>query len=161
MNQMKIRALLPQDDAALASLIRKVLIEFDVPKTGTAYADPELDQMYATYQNPRMDFWVVLKGETILGGAGIAPLPKANAQVCELQKMYFDPTARGLGMGAAMMDVCLDFARQSGYKQVYLETLPQMVHAQKLYRKYGFQDLSNPMGDTGHCNCSVWMLKDL
>lgn len=161
MNQMKIRSLLPEDDSALASVIRKVLIEFNVPKTGTTYADPELDQMYATYQNPGMAYWVVVDGKTIRGGGGIAPLPKADTQVCELQKMYFDPSARGLGLGSDMMDICLEFAQQSGYQQVYLETLPQMVDAQKLYRKYNFQDLSNPMGDTGHGNCSVWMLKDL
>ena len=161
MNQMEIRPIAPSDNAELAKVIRRVLLEFDVPRTGTAYADPELDRMYETYKTSQSQYWVVVNGDQIVGGAGVAPLQEGPAEICELQKMYFDPSARGVGLGANMMRTCLDFAQKQGFKKVYLETLPQMVAAQKLYAKFDFNALPNALGNTGHCNCSVWMLKDI
>jgi putative acetyltransferase len=39
--------------------------------------------------------------------------------------------------------------------------MPYMEAAQKLYVKSGFEYLDAPMGDTGHCSCPVWMIKQL
>ena len=75
--------------------------------------------------------------------------------------MYFLPEARGIGLGKKMMYLCLQKAKEFGFKQCYLETMPYMDDARKLYRKAGFKDLSEPMGDTGHYSCQLWMLKDL
>ncbi len=50
---MKIREIHPADNAALAQVIRSVLIELGVPKEGTAYADKELDVMYEAYRSDR------------------------------------------------------------------------------------------------------------
>jgi putative acetyltransferase len=36
-----------------------------------------------------------------------------------------------------------------------------MHAAINLYKKYGFYELKAPIGNTGHCGCDVWMLKDL
>ena len=78
-----------------------------------------------------------------------------------ITEMYFMPEARGIGLGSKMMEKCLNFAKQAGFDQCYLETMPYMDDARKLYRKVGFQSIDKPMGDTGHYSCSVWMLKDL
>ena len=43
----------------------------------------------------------------------------------------------------------------------YIETMPNMISAQKLYLKKGFEYIDKPMGNTGHTACPVWMLKDL
>ena len=53
------------------------------------------------------------------------------------------------------------FAKDVGFDQCYLETMPYMDDARKLYRKFGFKSIDQAMGDTGHYSCSVWMLKDL
>ncbi|NJW54947.1 GNAT family N-acetyltransferase, partial [Salinimicrobium oceani] len=95
------------------------------------------------------------------GGAGIAPLANGDSKICELQKMYFLPAIRGKGAGAEMMHKCLNFAKQEGFEKCYLETMPYMEHAQKLYARSGFRKLEGPLGDTGHYNCSVWMIRDL
>jgi len=55
----------------------------------------------------------------------------------------------------------LNEARFFGYEQCYLETMPYMTDAQKLYKKFGFEYIDAPMGCTGHTSCPVWMLKDL
>jgi putative acetyltransferase len=156
-----IREIEQKDNPKIAEAIRTVLIEMGVPKVGTAYEDKSLDCMAESYDAPRKKYFVVAKGDVIIGGAGISPLENYDGNVCELQKMYFMPEARGKGLGSLMMKKCLTFAKESGFAQCYLETMPYMDDARKLYKKVGFNYIDHPMGDTGHYSCSVWMLKDL
>jgi len=161
MQEIIIREIKKEDDAAIAKVIRDVLIEHNVPKVGTAYADPQLDYMYEAYNKPNAVYFVVEADGRIIGGAGISHLENETADICELQKMYFLPEARGLGLGKAMMEKCLMKAKEMGYKKCYLETMPYMENAQRLYKNSGFEYISNPMGNTGHSACPVWMLRDL
>ncbi|PKP15857.1 MAG: GNAT family N-acetyltransferase [Bacteroidetes bacterium HGW-Bacteroidetes-23] len=156
-----IRPIQEADNEMIASVIRSVLIEHDVPKVGTAYADVSLDRMFETYSAPRSRYFVVEKEGKIIGGAGISQLENEAETICELQKMYFLSEARGLGLGSEMMEKCLTFAQSVGFEKCYLETMPYMHSAQKLYLKFGFQYIDAPMGCTGHTSCPVWMLKEL
>ncbi len=156
-----IREINPKDDPEIAKTIRSVLIELGVPKVGTAYEDAALDCMTATYSAKNETYFVLEANSKIIGGAGISPLQNYEGTVCELQKMYFLPEARGKGLGAKMMKTCLDFAKSVGYTHCYLETMPYMNAAQKLYKNVGFEAIAEPMGNTGHYSCSVWMLKKL
>ena len=161
MSILKIRKIQPKDNQEVAKVIREVLVEMGVPKVGTAYEDEALDDMYATYDSARMEYFIVENEEKIIGCAGIAPLKGFEDEICELQKMYFLPEARGKGLGTQMMDTCLKFAKSEGFKKCYIETLPYMEDARKLYKKSGFKSLEGPQGDTGHYNCTVWMIKEL
>ena len=156
-----IREVEKRDDVQIAEVIRAVLIEMGVPKVGTAYADKSLDEMSSTYAKERATYFVVEDQGEIIGGAGIAPLDNFKGNVCELQKMYFLPKARGRGLGAEMMEMCLKKAKAFGFEKCYLETLPYMKDATKLYAKSGFENLDGPLGDTGHYSCNVWMIKTL
>ena len=160
MTPIQIRSIEQQDNHAIANVIRSVLVELDVPKVGTAYADPELDRMFETYSNPKSVYFVLEKDGAICGGAGIAPLDGDNS-ICELQKMYFLNEVRGQGFGALLIEKCLMEARKFGFKSCYLETMPYMKSAQKLYKRNGFNYIEAPLGNTGHTSCPVWMLKDL
>ncbi|MGQ2982586.1 GNAT family N-acetyltransferase [Flavobacterium sp.] len=154
-----IRKIAKGDDAAVAKVIRDVLVEHNVPKVGTAYADASLDCMFEAYTKPNSVYFVVEREGRIIGGAGVAPLDNGPADTCELQKMYFLAEVRGLGIGSKMIDKCLVSATAFGFAQCYLETMPYMQAAQKLYLKNGFTYLDAPMGDTGHSSCPVWMIK--
>jgi putative acetyltransferase len=55
----------------------------------------------------------------------------------------------------------LDLARQTGYKKIYLESMPELQKALQAYEKAGFRYLDGPMGNTGHFGCGRWMLKEL
>ena len=156
-----IRPVQDVDNEMIAVVIRSVLIEHDVPKVGTAYADVSLDRMFETYSSPRSCYFVVEKDGKIIGGAGISQLENESEIICELQKMYFLSEARGLGLGSEMMEKCLTFAQSVGFEKCYLETMPYMHAAQKLYLKFGFYYIDAPMGCTGHTSCPVWMLKEL
>ena len=161
MCSFKIRGIQPKDNQSVAKVIREVLVEMGVPKVGTAYEDKSLDDMSAHYDHDKMQYFVVEEGGEIIGGCGIGPLLNAEETICELQKMYFLPVARGRGIGVAMMNTCLLYAKSVGYEQCYLETLPYMENARSLYSRTGFRSLDKPMGDTGHYNCTMWMIKDL
>jgi len=160
-NKFTIREIKPGDNPKIAKAIRAILIEYGVPKVGTAYADKILDTLFDAYDIENAIYYVVEKNGEIYGGAGIKQLDNYKGKVCELQKMYFLPEARGIGLGKKMMDICLQKATSFGFEKCYLETLPYMKEARKLYRKVGFKDLDAPMGDTGHYSCNLWMLKDL
>ncbi|WP_424494380.1 GNAT family N-acetyltransferase [Salinimicrobium sp. GXAS 041] len=161
MNSVIIREIQPKDNQQVKKVVQAVLVEMGVPKVGTAYEDESLNDMHAEYDKPRMAYFVVEEDGEIIGCAGIAPLKNGDPEICELQKMYFLPVARGRGVGTQMMDHCLAYAKEQGFKNCYLETLPYMKNAIKLYNRTGFKPLEKPMGDTGHYNCTVWMIREL
>lgn len=156
-----IREITAADDVQIAAVIRSVLIEFGVPKVGTAYEDKALDCMTNTYNKPKSTYFVIDDNGKIIGGAGISQLDNYDGNVCELQKMYFSPEARGTGLGSEMMAICLKKAKEFEFEQCYLETLPYMKAATKLYTKVGFHLLEEPLGNTGHYSCNVWMIRKL
>jgi putative acetyltransferase len=156
-----IREIRKEDNEQIAKVIRSVLVDLGVPKVGTAYADAALDCMTETYDKDKAAYFVVDDNGKIIGGCGIAQLDNFDGNVCELQKMYFLPEARGKGLGAAMMDICLKKAKIFGFDRCYLETMPYMTDAKKLYAKVGFESMDGPLGDTGHYSCNVWMIKTL
>lgn len=99
---------------------------------------------------------------TIVGGCGVAPLVGcADGSVAELRKMYLLETARGRGVGSQLIALAIEQARRLAFKQIYLETVEGMVHAIKLYEKFGFRRIPNAMGNTGHQVCAVRYLLDL
>lgn len=156
-----IREIQKQDNEQIAAVIRQVFVNDNFPKTGTAFADSQLDYMFEAYDQPRASYFVVDDDGKLIGGAGVSQLENSKENICELQKMYFLPEARGKGIGLQMIQKCLEKATEFGYGKCYLETLPEMLAAQKLYTKVGFDYLCEPMGNTGHTTCPVWMIKEL
>lgn len=153
-----IREIQLRDNASVASLIRAVLTEMEVPKVGSAFADPSLDYMFQHYQADKGAYYVLELDGAIIAGGGFGSLPGAPDDVCELQKMYMLASARGHGLGQQLINRCISDAKKLGYTQCYLETLPSMLAAQNLYKKMGFRYIDAPMGNTGHNACPVWML---
>lgn len=156
-----IREIKPTDNFDLSEVIRSVILEMGAPKIGTAYEDKATDLMFETYQKEKVAYFVVEHKNKVIGGAGIAKLDNSTDNICELQKMYFLPVARGKGLGTQLISKCLDKAKEFGFESCYLETMPYMEAARKLYTKNGFVNLDKPMGNTGHYSCNVWMLKKI
>ena len=156
-----IRPIRPADDVAMGAIIREVMTSFGAYGPGYSINDPEVDAMSAHYPEPRAAFFVVEEDGRVLGGGGIGPLAGANADVCELRKMYFLPALRGRGIGGRVLRLCLDAARERGYRRCYLETLGGMDAAMRLYTKAGFKQLCGPLGATGHSGCNRYYLLEL
>ncbi|MBQ7415834.1 MAG: GNAT family N-acetyltransferase [Oscillospiraceae bacterium] len=153
-----IRPIEKKDNAAVEGVIRTCLIEFGANHEGTAWADPDLGRFSEIYSTPGNRYWVA-EDETghIVGGTGIGRLTDT---VCELQKMYCLPQARGTGVAHELMALALRYARDY-YAQCYLETLDNMVAAQKFYEKYGFVRTNVAPVQTNHFACEVKYIKHL
>ncbi|MFQ2313527.1 bifunctional helix-turn-helix transcriptional regulator/GNAT family N-acetyltransferase [Aeromonas dhakensis] len=156
----RIRPITQADNPAIAAVVRAVSAEYGLTADkGYGVADPNLDFLHETYLGERSRYWVIEGPDgTILGGGGIAPLAGEEGQVCELQKMYFMPSLRGLGLGRRLVLQALDEARALGYQRCYLETTAVLREATALYESLGFEHLPGPLGSTGHDACEICMV---
>jgi len=158
-----IKDIEPQDNKAAARIIRSVLAEFGCTGSGFACCDPETDDLYSAYSDDKARFWVIINDETseIVGCGGFSQLKNSNPdeKICELQKFYLAPEARGHGFGKQILKMAIEEAKICGYRSMYLESVPQLEKAVALYKKFGFEMINHPLGDTGHNkNCSIFML---
>src|SRR5689334_13638957 len=92
---------------------------------------------------PRGCLYVVRAGEAAIGVGG---LKRLGAAVGELQRMYVQPAARGLGAGRALLRRLLDDARAMDLRSVRLESLKALAAAHALYRTAGFVEI-DPYAD--------------
>jgi putative acetyltransferase len=157
----RIRPILPEDNSAVANIIRTVMPEFGASGKGFAIHDREVDDMLRAYTQPRTAYFVCEIDGTVVGGGGVAPLEGGDENTCELKKMYFLPEGRGKGLGQQVLDACLKAATEIGYTYCYLETFNTMQQAMKLYEKNGFQKIPGPCGNTGHFACDTFYRKKL
>jgi len=158
---MIIRPIQPEDNATLAVIIRNALKEFGADKPGTVYYDETTDHLYELFQKEKSAYTVALEGDELLGGAGIYPTDGLPSDTCELVKMYLAPAARGKGIARPLMERCFTNAIENGFKKLYIETMPELATAVKMYEKFGFSYLTQPLGSSGHTGCDIWMLKEL
>jgi len=157
-----VREIEAGDNLYLAEIIREVLGEFGANRSGFAAVDPETDRMFQSYNQSKSAYFVAVDtDDNVKGGGGLAPLKGGGHNVCEIQKMYLLKDARGYGIGAKLLELCLEKARSFGFRMVYIETMAEMEVARDLYARYGFKSIAQPMGNTGHDGCNFWMMKVL
>ncbi|CAM4133770.1 GNAT family N-acetyltransferase [Yersinia sp. 2544 StPb PI] len=160
--RLLVRPITVADNLAIANVIRDVSAEFGLTADkGYTVSDPNLDHLFELYSQPRSAYWVIEVDGNIAGGGGVAPLSGGEADLCELQKMYFLPILRGKGLAKQLALQALAFARQQGFGRCYLETTASLTSAIGLYEKLGFEHIDCSMGNTGHVDCEVTMLKKL
>ena len=151
-----IRKVQEKDNSQVASIIRTVMPEFGASGQGFAIHDSEVDNVFAAYNSGRAAYVVCEVDGSVVGGGGIAPLEGGDPRICELKKMYFLREARGKGQGRALLEKCLQAAKEIGYDSCYLETFNTMGEAMKLYEKLGFEKIPGPLGNTGHFACDTF-----
>lgn len=161
MLDIQIREIKNEDNVEIESVIRSAFLELNIPLEGTAYEDPETSKMFEAYNTDRSVYFVVEMDGQIIGGAGIKPLKNYDQDVCELQKMYSAPKMRNQGIGQQLINRCIEAALSFGFKTCYLETITMLEPAIKLYKRNGFLEIKTSLGNTGHHNCNVWMIKKL
>jgi putative acetyltransferase len=161
MNKAEIRLIEISDNAEIASCIRDVFKEHNIDRPGTAFFDPCLDHMFEHHQKEKSAYYVAFYEGKLVGGAGIFPTDELPADTCELVKMYLVKSARGKGVGKALMEQCIFTAQKNGFKKMYLETLPELNTAIGMYEKFGFKNLQNRLGNSGHHSCGIYMLKEI
>ena len=99
--------------------------------------------------------------DKVVGSCGLYPTEGLPEGHVELVKFYISKEARGTGVGRLFMEKCYEQAEKFGYTHIYLESLPAFGKAISIYEKQGFEQLSAPLGNSGHTGCDIWMLKRL
>ncbi|MBX3242077.1 MAG: GNAT family N-acetyltransferase [Chitinophagaceae bacterium] len=156
-----IREIQPGDNKAVADMIRAVFEEHRAPREGTVYSDPATDDLYSLFRQARSVCWVATYGNRVTGCCGIYPTPGLPGHCAELVKFYLSKEARGRGTGKALMEKSIESARNMGYTELYIESMPAFSNAVRIYEKIGFEMLDHPLGASGHTSCNIWMLKKL
>ncbi len=161
MSDYLLRRIRSEDNADVARIIRTVMTEFGAVGKGYSIEDPEVDAMFEAYQVPGAAFYVIDRSNRVVGCGGIGPLVGGDPETCELKKMYYLPEVRGQGLGRKLVERLFVDAARLGYKRVYLETLARMESANRLYAKLGFRPVPQNLGNTGHCRCDLYYVKEL
>ena len=103
---------------------------FDQELTGLPgdYAPPDGRLLLAEYE-----------GST----AGCVALHKIAPEVCEMKRLYLRPQFRGKALGKTLIEIIIAEAGVIGYRRMRLDTVePVMKNAVKLYRRFGFKEIS-------------------
>ena len=107
----KIREIEAKDNKKIEDIIRQSLIEFGANHEGTAWTDPDLGRFSEIYNKEGNKYWVATdENDKIIGGVGIGKLEGVEG-VCELQKMYCLPEARGTGVAHQLIIIALEYAK--------------------------------------------------
>ena len=159
---MVYKKLSPDNDTALAELIRKNLKanKLDIP--GTVYFDENLYHLSGFYnmeQDKRIYYVLVDEKDTFMGGIGIAEF-EGIEDCAELQKLYLDDSVKGKGLSYEMMKIAEESAGKLGYKRIYLETHDNLRVAIHLYEKCGYKEIERPAAVV-HSTMNRFFLKEL
>ncbi|MBE7452461.1 MAG: GNAT family N-acetyltransferase [Kofleriaceae bacterium] len=150
-----IRPVAAGDVPAVVALVTQVLAEFGLEFGSGSATDDELRELPGSYQERGGAFWVATRDGALVGTCGVFPLA---AGTFEVRKMYLLPAARGLGLGARLLDAAVAWARDHGAHRLVLDTTEQMTRAIAFYEAHGFvRDDAQRRG----ARCSRGYVRDL
>ena len=138
----------PNDAAIVRMLLREYAAALPVDLDFQDF-EAEVATLPGKYARPRGRLLLARDGNRVLGCIGMRPLAGSD---CEMKRLYVRPDARGLNLGRLLVERLLDEARNAGYTRMFLDTLPTMEAAQRLYAQLGFEETEayvfNPVAGT-------------
>lgn len=154
------RALAPDDIAAVRGLFEAYAASLDVDLCFQGFA-AELATLPGAYAPPRGALFVAGPSTAAVGCVALRPLtaPGASATAAELKRLYVRPEGRGAGVGVALAHAAIGAAREIGYREIMLDTLPSMTAARALYAALGFVPCDayypNPVAGTAYLRLAL------
>ncbi|KAF4295464.1 hypothetical protein KXW98_002938 [Aspergillus fumigatus] len=115
--------------------------EFELENLPSQYGSPHGALLLAYGIDPKI----------ALGCVAVRPLGKKGHEAaqpqnevqscCEMKRLYVCPEARGMGLGKALLGAIIQRAKELGYREMRLDTLPSMTGARQLYKCAGFLEI--------------------
>lgn len=148
------------DDAGLlaelgARLFSETFVAYNTPEDMAAYLAASFGQALqaAELSDPRSTFLIAEIDALAVGYAmlypGAAPDAVADEQPIELVRLYAAQEWLGRGVGGALMRVCIDEARQKGYRTLWLSVWEHNNRARTFYRKWNFREVGEHIFQLG------------
>jgi DNA-binding MarR family transcriptional regulator/GNAT superfamily N-acetyltransferase len=97
----------------------------------------------ASHDSDREAAWIA---EVDSAPAGCVFCVRKDDETAQLRLLLVEPTARGMGLGGRLVDECIRFARDAGYRRMVLWTNDVLVAARRIYERAGFR----PAGSEAH-----------
>ena len=133
---LRVRSATNKDRERVVEIVFGVLEEFGL-QADPGTTDADLQDIEGNYIERGGFFEVIEDGDNnILGSFGIFPI---DDETCELRKMYFIPSARGMGLGKYVLQRTITRATELGFKKIVLETSSKLIAANRLYIQFGFK----------------------
>ncbi|HMP79166.1 MAG TPA: GNAT family N-acetyltransferase [Pirellulaceae bacterium] len=135
-SDLNIRLATASDSAGIIALIDSVYGEYnDGVNLEGAEADLlDLDRHYFAHGGA---FWVLIKGERILGSHGAVPHP-TQPEICNFRRLYLDVSLRGTEWGHQLMQVTIDWARERQFRRIEFWSDTRFSRAHRFFSKFGF-----------------------
>jgi putative acetyltransferase len=145
---IEIRPMKPNEEPAAKRVIYRVAHEiFNDPRSleeSIAYFEArgelkDMDDIQQNYFNNGGIFLIMLDDSQPIGSGAIRQL---KDEICELKRLWLLAEYQGKGLGYRMLQELFSFAREKGYKRVWLQTDPvYQTRALKFYRRIGFYEI--------------------
>lgn len=100
--------------------------------------DDEKENPSLKYALPEGRLYVDISDDGI--ARGCIALRKLSDEKGEVKRLYVRQKYRGNGIATALVERIIEDARNIGYKELYLDTLPELESAVKLYKSFGFEE---------------------
>ncbi|MBR2806808.1 MAG: GNAT family N-acetyltransferase [Oscillospiraceae bacterium] len=98
--------------------------------------DDEVEHLEHKYGEPDGKLYIAFMDDDPVGCVGLRNMGDGN---CEMKRLYVRPDARHLGAGKVLVDRIIGDAERMGYSYMYLDTLPELDTAIRMYLERGFE----------------------
>lgn len=99
----------------------------------------EIDELEIKFAPPRNTLVIAYAPDG--RAAGCVGIKKFSDDVCELKRLYVRPEYRKSGLGRTFTEMMINKAGELGYKNMYLDTMPGLEAALRLYKRLGFYEI--------------------
>jgi len=131
-----VREFKAKDAKDVKNLILTILKK-EYPFDRSAYADSDINDIKGTYLGDRNGFFVCDKNTHVIGTAGIK---RDTEKTALLRRIFVKKENRGQGCGKELVQKCIVFCKDHGYKEIVFRATDKMKRAMILVQKTGFKE---------------------